>query len=99
MVNAITWYSGGRCVQIHLRYSAVTREVVDKAHAHGIAVMAWFTGRMHETDDDFQRLTDAGVDHICTNLPDKLARVCLAVPVCLCVSVSACANMSLILGC
>ena len=51
---------------LHPWVGAVTRELVDACHAHGLAVNVW-------TCDDPARTTELaawGVDGICTNVPD-----------------------------
>ena len=49
----------------------VTKELVDKAHENNISVMAWFKYLDEESDKDYKRLLDFGVDCICCNKPDE----------------------------
>lgn len=49
----------------------VTKELVDKAHENNIPVMAWFKYLDEESDKDYKRLLDFGVDCICCNKPDE----------------------------
>jgi len=63
--------------EIHLRFDTVTKDVVEEAHAHGLNIMAWFRSphTMKDEEKFFDHLIDAGVDTICTNVPDKLVQV------------------------
>lgn len=63
--------------EIHLRFDTVTKDVVNEAHAHGLNIMAWFRSphTMKEEEKFFDHLIHAGVDTICTNVPDKLAQL------------------------
>eukprot|EP00294_Goniomonas_avonlea_P004215 CAMPEP_0114542516 /NCGR_PEP_ID=MMETSP0114-20121206/1876_1 /TAXON_ID=31324 /ORGANISM="Goniomonas sp, Strain m" /LENGTH=270 /DNA_ID=CAMNT_0001726817 /DNA_START=62 /DNA_END=874 /DNA_ORIENTATION=- len=65
--------------QVDLRYDQVTAEHVVAAHQAGLKVMAWFRGPENMVgiteEDFFEPLITMGVDVICTNQPDVLARL------------------------
>src|SRR5205085_2124574 len=48
---------------LHVQYQAVDAALVDRAHAMGLAVLAWTV----DDPDEMRRLTEAGVDSIVTN--------------------------------
>jgi len=50
------------------RKDRVTGDLVNEAHAEGMAVMAWTADRL----DEFRKLVVWGVDAIATNYPDRL---------------------------
>ena len=49
----------------------VTKEIVEKAHKNGIAVMAWFNFTDKENDQIYKKLFDSGIDVICCNEANK----------------------------
>lgn len=78
---------------MHIKASEASAAIVSQAHAAGLAVMAWFPGRSFDTEAELTALIDMvrpvcrpvhpetamqGVDHICTNLPDRLNQIILA---------------------
>lgn len=64
--------------EVHLNFKLVTKELVDELHQDGLTVMAWFSspGNMSADEEElhFLRLVNSGVDVICTNAPDVLAK-------------------------
>ena len=58
-------------ISLNLYHKDVTKEIVDKAHKNGNAVMAWFKMRDKESEKIYKRLFDCGIDVICCNEPNK----------------------------
>jgi len=56
----------GQAISVH--HSAVTRELVRRAKQRQVTVWAWTA----DTEEDWERLVDAGCDGIITNLPHAL---------------------------
>ena len=49
----------------------ITKEIVDKAHENGMAVLIWFKMKDQESNELYQKLFDYGIDIICCNEPKK----------------------------
>ena len=56
---------------LNLYWPYANKNVCDKAHKNGIAVMAWFLTHEKENDKIYQKLIENGVDVICCNDPVK----------------------------
>ena len=56
---------------INAYWTKINKIVCDKAHANGMAVMAWFYMGETENNHIYKRLFDYGVDVICSNEPLK----------------------------
>ena len=54
---------------LNILWTKVSKDVCKKAHAKGMAVLAWFYMGINETKKIYQRLFDSGVDIICSNDP------------------------------
>ena len=54
---------------INAYWSKLTKDVCDKAHANGMAVLAWFYMGDKEDDEIYKTLFDNGIDILCTNFP------------------------------
>lgn len=63
--------------EVHFRYDTVTKELVARAHEHGLIAMAWFRSPHDMKNEalEFHKLIQTGVDVICTNRPDQLAEL------------------------
>lgn len=57
-----------RVRSVHPRADLITTDLVDCAHAHGFAVMAWTV----DSPEQARALLQMGVDALCTNRPDRL---------------------------
>ena len=57
------------CLNIY--QNDITKEIVDKAHENGNAVMAWFKMKEDESEEIYQKLFDCGIDILCSNEPNK----------------------------
>ena len=55
------------------RYTDVTQELVDAAHAADLLVRAWGLGR--DQGEEMTRLIELGVDGMTTDCPDILQRI------------------------
>lgn len=64
-----------RASAINPEHTLVTAELVDKAHAAGLKVNTW-TVNEHA---DIKRVTEAGVDNIMSDYPDRVKRIAQAV--------------------
>ena len=49
----------------------VNKEIVEKAHKNNIPVMVWFKFADEESDKDYKKLLELGVDCICCNRPEN----------------------------
>lgn len=49
----------------------ITKEIVDKAHENGMAVLIWFKMKDKESNELYQKLFDYGIDIMCCNEPKK----------------------------
>jgi glycerophosphoryl diester phosphodiesterase len=58
---------------VHLQARAITGSAVDRAHAMGLAVVAWTVDDPRE----MARLAALGVDAILSNQPARLAEILL----------------------
>lgn len=56
---------------LHPVFYAVTPELVQGCHAHGLRVYPWTVDGV----EDMRRMIDAGVDGVITNRPDELTRL------------------------
>ena len=56
---------------INAYWTKLSKHVCDKAHANGMAVLAWFYMGDKEDDEVYKRLFDNGIDILCTNYPLK----------------------------
>ena len=54
---------------LNLLWKKINKNVCIKAHAHGMAVNAWFYMGVDETDKILKHLFDSGIDILCTNDP------------------------------
>jgi len=54
---------------LNLHWSDITKEICDKAHENGMAVVGWFKMDEEEGIEHFKKLIEDGVDVICTNYP------------------------------
>ena len=54
---------------LNIHFKDATKEVCDKAHQNGMAVLAWMRMRDKENYEVYKRLADNGVDVICCNDP------------------------------
>ena len=54
---------------LNIYWTDATKEVCDKAHQNGMAVMAWFGLSDEENSAIYKQLIDNGVDTICCNVP------------------------------
>lgn len=52
---------------INLYWKDVTKEICDKAHESGMAVMAWFGMKDEENTEIYKNLIEKGADAICSN--------------------------------
>ena len=50
-------------------WSDTTKEICDKAHENGMAVMAWFGLADKENTELYKQLINNGVNTICSNVP------------------------------
>ncbi len=57
---------------INLFYKDVSAEIVERAHKKGIGVLAYFPMSRDDTDEEYVRLFECGVDVICTNDPKRV---------------------------
>lgn len=62
----------GKVVEVHLRFTRTSADVVKKAHEAGMAVMSWYGGSCDDSVKELQDVIDCGVDQLCTNRPDRL---------------------------
>ena len=58
-------------ISLNIYQKEITKEIVDKAHKNGNAVMAWFRMKDKENEEIYKRLFDCGIDVICCNKPNK----------------------------
>ena len=58
-------------ISLNIYHKDVTKEIVDKAHKNGNAVMAWFKMKEKENENIYKRLFDCGIDVICCNETNK----------------------------
>lgn len=58
-------------ISLNIYHKDITKEIVDKAHKNGIAVMAWFNMKEKENEKIYKRIFDCGIDVICCNEPNK----------------------------
>ena len=58
-------------ISLNIYHKEITKEIVEKAHENGIAVMAWFKMKEREGNDIYKRLFECGIDVICCNEPLK----------------------------
>ena len=56
---------------MNVYHEDVTKEMVEKAHKNNIPVMIWMKFADEESDKDYKKLLELGVDCICCNQPDK----------------------------
>ena len=56
---------------LNVLWTKINKGVCDRAHRHGMAVMAWFYMGVDETDHLLKRLFDSGIDILCSNDPVK----------------------------
>jgi glycerophosphoryl diester phosphodiesterase len=56
---------------MNVYHKDVTKEMVEKAHKNNIPVMVWLKFADEESDKDYKKLLELGVDCICCNQPDK----------------------------
>ena len=56
---------------LNLLWTKINKHVCDKAHANGMAVLAWFYMGITETEQILKHLFDSGIDILCTNDPIK----------------------------
>lgn len=54
---------------LNIYYKDVTKDLVEKAHKNGMAVLAWFKMNDEENNNIYKSLFDNGVDSIITNYP------------------------------
>ncbi len=54
---------------LNIYWSKITKNVCDKAHRNGMAVLAWFYMDEIENKTIYQRLFNNGIDILCTNYP------------------------------
>ena len=54
---------------MNLLWKKINKKVCNRAHAHGMAVFAWFYMTDDETDQILKNLFDSGIDILCTNDP------------------------------
>ena len=54
---------------LNLLWTKINKKVCNRAHAHGMAVFAWFYMTVDETDQILKNLFDSGIDILCTNDP------------------------------
>ena len=57
------------CLNIY--HKEITKEIIEKAHDNGNAVMAWFKMKDEENEDIYKYLFDCGIDVITCNEPNK----------------------------
>ena len=58
-------------ISLNLYHKDITKEIVNKAHGNGNAVMAWFKMKEKENEEIYKNLFDYGIDFICCNEPNK----------------------------
>jgi glycerophosphoryl diester phosphodiesterase len=56
---------------LNIYYTDATKEICDKAHKNGMAVIAWFGMNDVETNDIYKSLFENGVDSIISNYPKE----------------------------
>ena len=56
---------------LNVLWTKINKGVCDRAHRHGMAVMAWFYMGVDETDHLLKHLFDSGIDILCSNDPVK----------------------------
>lgn len=56
---------------LNIYYTDATKELCDKAHEKGMAVIAWFRMKDKENNDIYKNLFDNGVDCIISNFPKE----------------------------
>ena len=56
---------------LNIYYTDATKEICDKAHKNGMAVIAWFGMNDLETNDIYKSLIENGVDSIISNYPKE----------------------------
>ena len=54
---------------LNIYWKDASKEVVEKAHVNGMAVLVWFDMKEEENEEIFKFLIDIGVDIICCNEP------------------------------
>ena len=54
---------------LNIYWNEITKEVCDKAHNNGMAVIAWFGITDNDTLENYKQLINLGVDAICCNYP------------------------------
>jgi glycerophosphoryl diester phosphodiesterase len=57
------------CINIY--QNDITKDIVNKAHENGCAVMAWFKMKEDESEEIYQKLFDCGIDVLSCNEPNK----------------------------
>ena len=66
-INKFDYSKKGNSLNVY--WTNATKEVCEKAHQNGMAVMAWFGLNDEENSDIYNQLIDNGVDIICCNVP------------------------------
>ena len=66
-VDIFDYTKNGHTLNIY--WTDVSKEICDKAHENGMAVMAWFGLTDEENTDIYKQLIKNGVDAICCNVP------------------------------
>ena len=66
-VDIFDYTKNGHTLNIY--WNDVSKEICDKAHENGMAVMAWFGLTDEENTDIYKQLIKNGVDAICCNVP------------------------------
>lgn len=61
---------GNQRTTLNVHQLDCTPELVRKAHSNNVGVLCWFSMKDKETDEDYERLLNTGVDVICCNNPN-----------------------------
>ena len=68
---SMRYFFNDKNICLNIYQNDITKEIVDKAHENGNAVMAWFKMKENESEEIYQKLFDCGIDVLSSNEPKK----------------------------